>query len=131
MPENETRWRSHRTSDKWALLKKKVLTTNLTSLSYLTKLIVIVLTNINVKSHRGSTYGHTTILKVPRKTYLGCFSKNTLSRSEKPPVVAAIIHKNLTLIIFFTSKESLPTGNLLRHTWNTLFKHLPKAENLK
>ena len=55
-------------------------------------------------------------LKVPRKTSLGRFSKNTLTHSQKCPVVAAIIHKNLTLIIFFTSKESLPTGNLLRHT---------------
>ena len=30
MPENETHWRSHRTSEKWALLKKKVSTTDLT-----------------------------------------------------------------------------------------------------
>ena len=30
MPENEIHWRSHRTSEKWALLKKKVSTTDLT-----------------------------------------------------------------------------------------------------
>ena len=55
-------------------------------------------------------------LKVPQKTPLGHFSKNTLTHSQKRPAVTAIIHKNLTLIIIFTSKESLPTGNLLKHT---------------
>ena len=47
------------------------------------------------------------------------------------PAVAAIIHENLTLTIFFTSKESLPTGNLLRHTWNTHLKHLPNTGRVK
>ena len=61
----------------------------------------------------------TTILKV-RVPFLR-FSKNTLTHSEKRPAMAAIIHKNLTLTMFLTSKESLPTGNLLKHNWNIHF----------
>ena len=75
--------------------------------------------------------GTATKLMVPRKTSLGRFSKNTLTDSEKRPVVAAIIHKNLTLIIIFTSKESLPTGNHLKHIWNTHFEHFPNTGSLK
>ena len=42
-----------------------------------------------------------------------------------------IILKNLTLIIFFTSKETLSTRNLLKHTWNTDFKYLPSTGSLQ
>ena len=31
----------------------------------------------------------------------------------------------------FTFKESLPTRNLLQHTWNTHFKHFPNNGKLK
>ena len=60
--------------------------------------------------------GTATKLKEPRKRSLGRFSKNTLTHSEKRSAVAVIIHKNLTLIIIFTSKESLNTQNLQRNT---------------
>ena len=58
-----------------------------------------------------------------------CFFKNTLTNSLTRQVVAAVIHKNLTLTMFLTSKETLPTGNLLKHTWKTHFKTL--AEHWK
>ena len=57
------------------------------------------------------------------------FQEQTHQLIERP-AVEAIIHKNLTLIIFFTSKESFPAGNLLRHTWNIHFKHLPNTGSL-
>ena len=71
------------------------------------------------------------ILKVPRETSFGCFSKNTLTQSSKRLAVAATFHKNLTLTILFASKESLPAGIFLKHTWNTHLKHLPNTGNLK
>ena len=58
----------------------------------------------------------TTILKVLRETSFGRFSKKTLTHSQKRPAVVDVIHKNLTLIILFTYKESLLTGKLLKHT---------------
>ena len=47
--------------------------------SYITKLTVIFLTNINIKSP--CAIRATTILKVPQETFFGCFSKNTLTHS--------------------------------------------------
>ena len=84
--------------------------------------------------HKKSLQNHlgtATKLQVPRKTSPGRFSKNTLTHSYKRPAVEAIIYKNVTLIIFFTPNESLPSGNHLRHTWNTHFKHLPNTGSLK
>ena len=97
--------------------------------SYITKLIAIILMNINkaiVESLLDCNLTQGTA-----KTSLGRFSKNKLTHSWKRPSVAAVIHKNLTLIIFFTARESLPTGNLLRLVWNTHFKHFPSTGSLK
>ena len=38
--------------------------------------------------------------------------------------MAAVIHKNLTLIIFFPSKESLPTGGIIKSTDHRPTDHL-------
>ena len=94
--------------------------------NYITKMIAIFLTNVNIKRHCGplSDHSHT-----QGKRSVLRFSKNTLKHSLARQAVSAVIHKNLTLIMFFTSKETLPRGNLLKHTWNTYFKTL--AEHWK
>ena len=95
--------------------KKSLIPLSSLSITYITKLIVIVVTNISIKSHCRITQGLQPNSIYREKHPLGVF-KNTLTRSQKRPAMAAIIHKNVTLIIFFTSKESLSTANLLRHT---------------
>ena len=91
--------------------------------SYITKMIVIFLTNINKKPHCRQLSGHR---HTQGQRFFLCFFKNSLTNSMTRQVVAAVIHKNLTLTMFFTSKETLPTGNLLKHTWKTHFKTLAK-----
>ena len=95
--------------------------------SYITKMIVIFLTNIKKKKrHCRPLSGHS---HTQGQRFFLCFFKNTLTNSLTRQVVAAVIHKNLTLTMFLTSKETLPTGNLLKHTWKTHFKTL--AEHWK
>ena len=70
-------------------------------------------------------------LKVPRKNIPWAFFQEPTHPFIEMSSRGSYNSQKFTLIIFFTSKESLPTGNLLRHTWNTHFKHLLNTGSLK
>ena len=76
-------------------------------ISYITKLIKAI-----VESLRGHNYIQDTTKNVP----WAFFQEHIHPLREMSSRGSYITHKNLTLIIFFTFKESLPTRNLLQYT---------------